>query len=120
MRQTRRHARQDNIQNDNPNRIQVALQDNNGDATGFTFRTVEGMAVHFFLAPPGTAEGGGDAAEPDNLGVILVDINGDKKPNMWGKDVFAFLLDASGILIPVGSNVHRYIEQNGKIYIKTF
>ena len=34
---------------------------------------------------------------------ILVDIDGDKSVNKAGKDVFAFLLDRSGVLVPYGS-----------------
>ena len=40
---------------------------------------------------------------------ILYDIDGDKAVNKAGKDVFAFLLDKSGVLIPSGSSAHKHI-----------
>lgn len=34
---------------------------------------------------------------------IFVDVNGDKKPNRLGRDVFAFILTVNG-LVPAGLN----------------
>ena len=39
----------------------------------------------------------------DNTLSIFVDVNGDKKPNMLGRDVFAFILTENG-LIPAGND----------------
>ena len=39
----------------------------------------------------------------DNTLSIFVDVNGDKKPNMLGRDVFAFILTQKG-LIPAGND----------------
>lgn len=50
---------------------------------------------------------------------ILYDIDGNKAVNKAGKDVFAFLLDASGTLIPAGSNMHKYLQQDGTTFVKT-
>ena len=96
------------------NQIVVPLQNDNGDATGFTFRTVEGMAVHFFLAPQvAAAAAGGAATEPDNLGTILVDINSNRNPNRLGKDIFGFVLRNDGMLTPIGSrDVRSGINNN--------
>ena len=38
----------------------------------------------------------------NNYEVILTDINGYKKPNTWGKDMFAFSIQAEGGLRPYG------------------
>ena len=43
------------------------------------------------------------------IALVLIDIDGNKAINKAGKDVFAFLLDKTGILIPVGSNAHKSI-----------
>ena len=39
----------------------------------------------------------------DNTLSIFVDVNGDKKPNMLGRDVFAFILTEKGV-VPAGLN----------------
>ena len=38
----------------------------------------------------------------NNFKIILTDINGYKKPNTWGKDMFAFSIQADGGLQPYG------------------
>ena len=70
---------------------QVTLNGNNS----FTFRTVEGMAAHFEIQQ--------NPANIGNIGVALVDINGTGNPNRLGKDIFGFVLDANGMLTPIGS-----------------
>ena len=43
----------------------------------------------------------------------MVDVNGTKKPNMIGKDVFFFGLHASGAVLPYGANQgEEFIDQN--------
>jgi len=51
---------------------------------------------------------------------ILYDIDGNKQENKAGKDVFGFLLDKTGILIPAGSNAHKTVGQSGTKYIKNY
>ena len=51
---------------------------------------------------------------------ILLDIDGKSTTNAAGRDVFAFLLDASGTLIPAGSAAHKYIEQSGGTYVTSY
>lgn len=65
------------------------------NANSFTFRTVEGMAAHFEIQQ--------NPANIGNIGVALVDINGTGNPNRLGKDIFGFVLDANGMLTPIGS-----------------
>jgi len=44
-------------------------------------------------------------------GRIIYDINGNKAgKNRAGKDVFAFYIDNSGVLIPQGSNAEKYVR----------
>lgn len=46
-------------------------------------------------------------------GIFMVDVNGTKKPNMIGKDVFFFGLHASGAVLPYGANQgEEFIDQN--------
>ena len=42
-------------------------------------------------------------------GAIIFDINGPKGKNKAGKEVFAFVVDKSGTLIPYGSSVQKYL-----------
>jgi len=51
---------------------------------------------------------------------VIVDIDGNRGENKAGKDVFGFLLDRTGTLIPAGSNAHKYIGQSGDVYIKKY
>ena len=56
------------------------------------------------------------------VGVMLVDINGKQGPNKAGSDVFAFIIDEKGILIPAGGADHKTIsnyrgaESSGVLY----
>ncbi len=44
---------------------------------------------------------------------MYVDINGPKtKPNKLGKDIFQFIIDRSGQVIPVGSTTHAWLMNN--------
>lgn len=46
-------------------------------------------------------------------GVFMVDVNGNKKPNMVGKDVFYFGVYLSGAVLPYGANEgDEFIEDN--------
>ena len=45
------------------------------------------------------------------IGEVLVDIDGNKSVNKAGNDVFGFLLDQSGSLIPAGSIEHKFIDK---------
>jgi len=36
------------------------------------------------------------------MGSILIDVNGDKEPNTWGRDVFKFDVFNNGTIIPFG------------------
>ena len=54
------------------------------------------------------------------IGEVLVDIDGNKSVNKAGVDVFGFLVDQSGTLIPAGSIEHKYIEKSADTYITSF
>ena len=46
----------------------------------------------------------------DAQGSITIDVNGKELPNIWGRDVFAFLLGTDGLLYPYGGrNVAIYL-----------
>jgi len=53
---------------------------------------------------------------------VIYDIDGNKdgRDNIAGKDVYEFLLDKTGILVPVGSAAHKNIGQNGKRFVTVF
>lgn len=40
---------------------------------------------------------------------IFVDIGGMKGPHRLGKEVFCFMVDSTGMLIPYGSNAHKFL-----------
>jgi len=45
--------------------------------------------------------------------VFMVDVNGNKKPNMVGKDIFYYGVYLSGTVLPYGANEgDEFIEQN--------
>ena len=46
----------------------------------------------------------GSTAHKQQIGTVVIDINGYTKPNRLGRDAFAFLLMADGSLLPVGYN----------------
>lgn len=39
----------------------------------------------------------------DSIGMLSIDVNGAAKPNVWGRDVFYFLVGSDGHLYPAGS-----------------
>lgn len=45
-------------------------------------------------------------------GFILYDINGPKGTNKIGREVFAFVIDDSGVLVPYGGNAFKYLAAN--------
>lgn len=51
---------------------------------------------------------------------IFVDIDGNKSTNKAGTDVFGFLLDRNGSLIPAGSLEHKFIEVKGESFITAY
>jgi hypothetical protein len=38
----------------------------------------------------------------NSIGRIIIDVNGSLKPNIWGRDVFHFVLGTDGALYPAG------------------
>lgn len=48
-----------------------------------------------------------------NCAVLIVDINGFKKPNIVGKDVYRVTVDIKGVLHPVGLSTGSYYNQCG-------
>jgi len=53
--------------------------------------------------------GDGKGAYKGIMGAVTVDIDGDRTSNRMGRDVFKFLIDDSGTLVPYGSNAYKYI-----------
>ena len=88
---------------------------NGGTATGFTVPTTRyqlkdgSVAMFVWNNNAGAAKGSYKGIH----GRIYYDINGNKSgvDNKTGKDVFAFYVDDSGILIPFGSNAEKYVNK---------
>ena len=74
----------------------------------------------FFVVPLGTKVAISLGIYRGIVAEIIYDINGEQGPNRVGTDVFGFLLDASGVLVPAGSMAHKYIDQSGTQYITAY
>ena len=46
-------------------------------------------------------------------GTVNIDINGPKGPNIMGRDIFAFIFDVKGNLVPMGSNQDVELFEGG-------
>lgn len=42
----------------------------------------------------------------NGLGYLIIDVNGTANPNVWGRDLFYFMIGDDGCLYPVGSKNH--------------
>lgn len=73
---------------------------------GSAYRLKDGsIAIFVYRSPLSGAQG----AYKGNVGIVYYDINGAAGGvNKAGKDVFAFWIDNSGILVPVGSSSESY------------
>lgn len=52
------------------------------------------------------------------VGRVIVDVNGDKNPNTFGRDMFIFEVSNIGRLIPWGSSLHEFVSANSAAYWK--
>lgn len=78
---------------------------NSISASGVGIKTADGMNWNFSgIADPETSFGV-TKGTTDSL-LIWVDTNGDKKPNMLGMDVFAFIIHPENGILPAGTNNH--------------
>ena len=64
----------------------------------------------FMAANFNASKGSGKGPYKGIIGSIAYDINGYSGNNEPAKEVFYFFIDDSGILIPYGSNAHKYID----------
>ena len=58
------------------------------------------------------------AANCQYVGRVVVDVNGDKNPNTFGRDMFVFEISNIGRLIPWGSSMHELVSGNPQAYWK--
>lgn len=61
---------------------------------------------------PSSAFSGSSNVVDGALGYISIDVNGGAKPNIWGRDVFKFILGNDGILYPAGGIVYKEITKS--------
>lgn len=80
------------------------------DHSGFTMVTTDGMCFNYstgFCSDKGVADGV-PTAQDKNLtncmGRFLVDVNGEKGPNVYGRDIYFFLLVKGKGIIPAGND----------------
>lgn len=59
-------------------------------------------------------------SDTNALGVIRIDVNGSDSPNLYGRDIFSFVLSESGTLYPVGSRFYSIVlfekNENAGLY----
>lgn len=86
-----------------------------GTGNIFTFADGSEVTMEAFL-PPEDAKG----SYKGYIAYVLYDMNGfSVKPGVVGKDIFEFLLDDSGTVIPWGGKQHRqaYGDENSDIVV---
>lgn len=69
------------------------------------FLLPDGMII-FIQNEPGDA-----SADRNNTICITIDVNGVKRPNQWGHDLFTFQLMENGILAPMGQEGTDFYEK---------
>lgn len=82
---------------------------------GYTYKfiTIDGLSIAFYAASAGNCNwvGYGNPAGSGPLnslcGEVYVDVNGIKSPNMYGKDVFSYVITGSSVLVPHGSALFK-------------
>ena len=76
-----------------------------GTCDDIGFRTESGGRVFSFV---------GDAIKDGEQGpVVCVDINGQKRPNKWGYDIFIFRFTRNGYVLPMGQEYNGAEENYG-------
>ena len=72
-------------------------------ANSVSARLTDGMTIAFDVFQTTKGDLGVNTNKPSL--VFFVDVNGEKLPNTFGKDIFTFVLDATnGIIIPAGKD----------------
>ena len=78
------------------------------------FVTEDGM---IFMTSSGLYINNEDGTSADNVGPLIVDVNGTKGPNKWGRDLFPFIITEqnikntpAGTVIPYGSKLHDDLD----------
>lgn len=67
------------------------------------FRLIDGESMAINLSSSDCSDNWGDTLQLQNVcGTLLLDVNGEKYPNTYGKDLFGFAITKYG-LIPLGS-----------------
>lgn len=76
----------------------------------FIFKMADGITMEFRFFTDDTSK---------NLGYVNVDVNGAKKPNQWGRDVFQFYFWSDGSILPCGAQVMANKTNNNQNYWAT-
>lgn len=74
----------------------------------------DGTIIGTFSYDPDCNSNQGDGPLQNVCGVIYVDVNGAKKPNIVGRDLFSFYITKTG-LVPEGSNNGLASDGNGSV-----
>ena len=87
------------------------------DYTGdyYRFVTADGMAVSFYY-PYKACSGSFDLTTNICMSAFYIDVNGPKKPNVYGRDIFQFKIinDHGPAIYPIGGqNMLDWIKSNG-------
>lgn len=82
---------------------------------GNAYMSDDGMIYMFYMN-----DIGGDEPEPyaGAIGTLFIDVNGTKKPNALGRDLFYFYIDNNGSLIPYGGIANKEYQSLDEILYK--
>ena len=89
----------------------------NTTATQISFEDIYQLkngALLFYDLDPKTKNNANTAVTSvdSSIGLVSIDVNGAAKPNLWGRDVFQFMLGSDGILYPAGSTDYQHVRND--------
>jgi len=85
------------------------------DGTGYyRFITADGMAIQLAIPYLGCGTPSGGPLTKMCMSAVFIDVNGLKKPNAFGRDIFRFVIDNTNgpALYPVGGAKYIYWKSN--------
>lgn len=84
--------------------LDVTYGSNTQFNSGYSFRTTDGFLFNIQDSNSSNCENNAATTTRSKLknscAMIIVDVNGNKKPDVWGRDIFAFYLGIDGNLYP--------------------
>lgn len=73
-----------------------------GNAAYYKFVTADGSSILIYDWANGCTDNYGSGSLSQTCGPVIVDVNGAKGPNNYGRDIFLFIITSTGSLYPYG------------------